>query len=227
MTNNNWKNLILSVGKLHIRKLSPIEVAEHIALAEDAGFSLKEIASKCQLEGPSILSKFKNLLKIRKDYSHFIDWAEQGALVSFSIAQLVGKLDMGAQKLVLDAKMKYNLNKDEIRGINQRIERSGKTAEECVQEVIDLKQKIIIRLFIGSLHNDTIEVIKNLLQSEKDKLIQAFLTEFYPFTNIIGKIGKKDFALLVHDETLFQNISMKSLELENKINDFLNRNING
>ena len=227
MTNNNWKNLILSVGKLHIRKLSPIEVAQHILLAEEAGFSLKEIANRCQLEGTSMLSKFKNLLKIREDYWHLIDWGEEGALVSFSVAQMVGGLEKEAQKLILDAKLKYNINKDEIRGINQRIERSGKTAKECVQEAIDLKQKIVIRLFIGTLYSEAIESIKNFLQSEKDKLLQEYINKFYPNSNIIGKIGRKDFTLLVHDEALFQKISLNSSLLENDVNEFLKLSNNG
>jgi hypothetical protein len=219
MKNDDWKNLILSVGKLHIRILSPIEVAQTIVKAEESGFTLKEIATRCLLKDPSILVKFKNLLKIREDYQYMIDWAEEGATISFTIAQSVAKWNPEIQKLILDAKIKYKLNKTEISNINQRIDRSGKTPEDCVKEAIAKKNKIIINVFIGSIFPETFKIIKDLTQYEKDKILKEYISSNYPDENIVNKVGKNEFTLLIYSVELFNRISSSALDIEKRVNE--------
>lgn len=226
MKNSNWKNLILSVGKFHIRVLSPIEVAEHINLAQQDGFSLKEIALRCDVT-PAMLSKFKNLLKIREDYWHLIDWGEPGSsIIAFSIAQSIARFDEGVQKQILDAKIKYKFNKDNINTLNQRIDLSGKTVKECIEEEAAKKQKTVISLLIGSLFAPTVEKLNTILQFDKDKLIQSFFDNEYHEYKVIAKLGKKEFSVIIQDSNLFAKLHSQSSLLENRVNNFLQSQVN-
>lgn len=223
MEKSDWKNLILSIGKFHIRKRSPVEVAKLILKAERAGFSRNEIAERCHLKDSSMLSKFTNLLKLPEDYWGLIDWPETGAPISMTAAEKVAQHDTEIQKIILDARLKYGFNKDEISFLGQRIKRSGKSPEECIKESLNRRNGpvILFGVLMGSYYEETIQICWNKTQYEKDEILALFFRTKYPEETIKVKSRNNGFTIITSKQELFQQLSRNQEELEKQINEFI------
>ena len=180
MENKDWKNLILSIGKLNIRKLTPIEVAVLIQDAIDEGFSRNEIAERCMLKGSTMLSKFLNLLKLSEDYWHLIDWSTD-SLISFTSAQAVAQHERVIQTQLLESIIKHHFNKDEVYAIGQRVKRSGLSIEECISEARNKRHgpQVLCYVFLGSFNKQTQELIGRLTQYERDNIVLSYFNTKY------------------------------------------------
>ena len=107
MENKEWKNLILSIGLLNIRKITPIEAALLIDKAIKEGMSRKEIAEKCLLSDNSMIGKLHKLLKAQKKYWHLIDWGSEDPVIAMTTAEIISSYDLDVQDQLFDSVIKY------------------------------------------------------------------------------------------------------------------------
>jgi hypothetical protein len=225
MTNNDWKNLILSVGDSHLtpRPCSPIEIAQLIEKAKNSGYTTKEIAERCHF-GATMVSKFANLLKVSKDFWHLIDWGgDDEGLISFTAAQMVAQHNENLQKEILAAKLKYGFNKDEISFLGQRIKNSGMTIEQCIEESSRKRHgpPILFWLLMGAFSENAQKVIVNLSQLERDNILRDFFNKNFPDKKIVAKSKLTGFSLVINDSELFKELNNNKEIIETKINEFI------
>ena len=224
MTNNEWKSLILSVGKSHLepRPASPLEVAKLIQKARDSGLSSEEISEKCHF-GVSMITKFTNLLKVTEEYWHLIDWGENEGLISPTGAQAVAEYDEKVQKVILAATLKHGFNKDEISFLGQRLKKSGMTEEECIVESVNRRHgaPILFWLIMGSFSQSAQNIFTNLSQLERDNILKEFFNKNYPEKKIVAKAKLIGFSLVIRDKELFNELNPQKETIESKINEFI------
>lgn len=213
MENSDWKNLILSIGELNIRKITPIEAALLIEKAINSGMTRKEIAEKCLLKGPSMIGKLFKLLKTQKKYWHLIDWGSENPVISMTTAEIISSYDYDVQDKLFEAVIKFNFNKDEVSYIGQRIKRSGLSVEECI---IEGKKKrlgpdVLSYIIIGTFNKQSQNVLNNLTQYRRDELLQNYFDNNYPDYTMKVKSKVTGFTIIIS---------------EKNVNDILSRNIN-
>lgn len=224
LTDEQIRDLILSVGThKKSRKLSPIEVAKYINIAQESGIPKNELASMLQLNSTSIFSKFTNLLKLNPDVQNLVDWGNNSATISFTSADLMSRLPHAEQQKITPEIIKNKLNKSEIRQIVQIWERSEKDIQTSLNEV--LNQRPIIEkqyLFIGYIDNERlIDKLRQLKQYQRDSLLADILNkEINPKMKFNCRLGANNFSL-AGDETFSKNIKLINPDFETAIINWL------
>lgn len=213
---------VLELGRLRMsvgygthrkgRLLSPVEVGVLLRKARKHGASLSDCAEAVQLHETGV-SRFLRILDLPSDLQHLIDWGSGKDFVGFSAAVETTKLkDIEDQRAVADAILSSILNSKEVRQVTQLRQRSGRSVEECVQEVLHMRPKIVKRyVFIGSIPSENVEELRRLTQSVRDSMLAAGM-EKVGLQNATGRLGARFFTL-VGDETF--NSSMREVGREN------------
>src|SRR5215467_6501534 len=129
LTADEYKNLILSVGTHRgKRRISPMEAAVLFDKAERAGASLLDCAKAVQLEGPTWIGRFLNLLRLPEDVRHLVDWGRGAGAVTFTSATEIARLhDLDDQRTAIEAAIAHNLSSAEVRQLVQLRKRSRRT----------------------------------------------------------------------------------------------------
>ena len=194
------------------RPLSPVEVGVLFRKARKHGASLADCAEAVQLHGTGV-SRFLRILDLPSDLQHVIDWGIGKDFVGFSAAVETTKLkDTEDQRAVADSILSNQLNSKEVRQVIQLRQRSGCSIEECVQEVLHMRPKIVKRyVFIGSVAPDSVEELQKLPQSVRDSMLAAGM-EKVGLQSATGRLGARFFTL-VGEETF--NSSMREVGKEN------------
>jgi hypothetical protein len=222
MENKEWKNLILSVGKLNIRKLTPVEVALLIQKAIDEGMTRKEIAERCMLADSTMLGKFLNLLKLDSQYWHLIDWSSD-SIIALTSAQKVAQHDRIIQNQILESIMKYEFNKLEVDSLGQRIKRSGLSIEECINEARNKRYgpPVLCYVVLGTFSKQTQDVLSKLTQYEKDQVVDNYFKQNY--CEYLLKIKSKvtGFTIIISEKSVNEIISKDLNKIEKELNEFI------
>ena len=194
------------------RPLSPVEVAVSLRKARKCGASLTDCAEAVQLHDTSV-SRFLRILNLPADLQHLIDWGSGKNFIGFSTAVETTKLkDPTDQRAVAAAALENNLHSKEVRQVTQLRERSGRSIDECVQDVLDMRPKVVKRyVFIGSVAPENANDLRQITQSIRDSVLAASL-EKVGLVSATGRLGIRFFTL-VGDE-LF-NASMQQVGKEN------------
>ena len=219
------QNLILSVG-IHRKKriLTPIEVAEGIAVLRDHKMSTKNIRELLMLENDSMILKFERLLELSLEIQHLIDWGQSSSTIAFTSASEIAKLkDFQDQKLIADIIIKEKLTKTEVIQIIQAKKRSNKPLSTCIDEVIKLRPQIDRKfVYLGAIINkDLLSILLQKTQLERDRLLEGALTKIIPQTvQWEGRLGKDRFTL-VGAEDFAAQIQKLTPGFEERINSLL------
>lgn len=193
--------LILSVGTHKSnRPLSPIEVAEYMQSALDAGEKRTDIAEKLYLEDSSIIGHFLRLLSLPSQVQQLVGWGSTPATISFSAAAGIARLNSGLEQTVLaKAALENKFNKSEIIQVVQIRKRSDSPLESCIKSVTDQRPVVERRyVLIGQLTSEGLkDKVKHLTQLERNNLLQSVLRQHVPDIPHLGvKLGAKYFILV-------------------------------
>ncbi len=217
--------LILSVGTHKSnRPLSPIEVAEYMQSALDAGEKRTDIAEKLYLEDSSIIGHFLRLLSLPPQVQQLIGWGAAPTTISFSAAAGIARLNSGIEQIVLaKAALENKFNKSEIVQVVQIRQRSDNSIESCIKSVIDQRPVVERRhVIIGQLTSEGLkDKVKHLTQLERSTLLQSVLGQHVPDIPHLGAKLGDEYFLLVGDEYFHAAIMALPQGFENSITEYL------
>ncbi|KKK56676.1 hypothetical protein LCGC14_3062150 [marine sediment metagenome] len=227
LTPQEWSDLILSLGThLGKRRLTPIEVAEKLDVARESGLSLKEIADKVNFKDTSTLSRILRLLKLNNSIKHLVTWKSTGS-ISFSAASEMTGLDASLQNELAQAILEHDLTKNEVRQITQIMNRSSSNLKEALNQVLELRPRIIKKfVYIGSvLDQSVLDKISTMTQDERDMLLTNILNIILP-SNITyqSHLGKSNYTIVGND-ALSEGINNLETDYDQAINEFLNNEL--
>src|SRR5687767_2612557 len=111
------QRLLLSVGTHRgQRPLSPVEVANLYAKMINAGASLSDCARASNLEGPTWVTRFLQLLKLPESVRHLIVFGGGAGTISFSTGAEIAKLENDAEEeTLIRAALSHRLSGSEVR----------------------------------------------------------------------------------------------------------------
>ena len=192
------------------RPLGPIEVGMYLRKARDAGMSLSDCASAINLSGTGHIGRFLRILELPNDLHHLIGWGSPTDAIGFTCAVELAKLKcVDDQRVLANSILSEGLNSKEVRQVGQLRNRSGRTIEACVQEIVGLRPTIEKRfVFIGSIDEcKTIRALSKFTQNERDSILECCI-KVINLENASGRLGKRLFTL-VGDEHF--DVSMKRI----------------
>jgi len=185
-----------------------VEVGELLRKARQHGASVAECAEAARLHETGIL-RFLRILDLPPDVQHLIDWGSGKDFVGFSAAVETTKLtNPEDQRALVAAILTSNLNSKEVGQVSQLRHRSGRSIDECVREILQMRPKVSKRyVFIGSIAADNAETMRELTQSVRDAMLATAL-EKVGIRGATGRLGARFFTL-VGDERF--NSSMRAV----------------
>ena len=217
--------LILSVGTHKSqRPLLPIEVAEYMQKALDAGEKRKDIAEKLYLEDSSIIGRFIRLLSLPAQVQQIIGWGSDPTTISFTAASEIARLDSSQEQSPLaKAALENQFNKSEIIQVVQIRRRSGNSIESCIKAVLD-QRPIVERRYvvIGEMRSEILkDKLKQISQQERNNLLQLVLERHGPDTPHLGAKLGAEYFILVGDEHFHSAIVTLPQGFEESITEYL------
>jgi len=197
------RDLILSVGTRRARRrLSPIEVAQAIETALASGSTIQELAAELGLH-PTMIPRFRRLLKLAPDIRHLVDWWQGKARLSFEAASHIARLASSKeQQEVVEAALKHGLGKVETIQVVQIRERSGRAIADCIVDVLRMRPQIERRhILIGAITSEKLRVaLRQMTQQERDQLLKSAVISYGPeLPPWEGRLGVERFTLLGSD----------------------------
>jgi len=199
LTIDEAKDLVLSIGT-HFgkRRLSPIEVAKLFRKALASGASTKMCAQAVGLTGPSMISRFIQLLKLGPKISYMVDWGQSGSMLSFASAWRLAELSELEQELVTPQIIAHQMNKEEVRQLIQLRKRSQKNINECVNDVLRMRPTITKRyVFLGAIMEASVRMrLGDLRQVERDEIFASVIDELWgKLPNTTMHLGAERFSV--------------------------------
>ena len=194
------------------RPLSPVEVGVLLRKARMHGASRADCAEAAQLHGTSIL-RFLRISDLPSDLRHLIDWGSGKDFLGFSAAVEATKLkDPEDQRALAAEVLASSLNSKEVRQVTQLRQRSGRSIDECVREILQMRPRVVRRyVFIGSVAAENVVEMRAITQSVRDSMLAASM-EKVGIRGATGRLGVRFFTL-VGDERF--NSSMREVGKDN------------
>ena len=223
------RDLILSVG-IHKteRPLSPIEVAELLEKLISSGTTKKEISKEILLDS-TMISRFLRLSNLAPEIQHLVSWGGESR-ISFSTASEIARLKTSEEhRFLAKGTLEHELSKSEVIQIIEVRNKFGKPIDECVEEILKMRPRIIKRyLFVGAVKSsDVQDRLSEMPQEERNVLFKKAVTSNYPdLPYWEGLLGIKGFNL-IGSEDLDQVLSKLPTDFESTINDYLKSRILG
>ena len=184
------------------RPLSPVEVSELLWRAQRAGASLRDCA-KCLQLSDSQVGRFLRLFELSPDVRHLVAWGRGSDSIGFTTAAQIARVaDKDEQRALATAAIEQRLEMDEVRQVVQLRQRSGRTIEQCLQEVLDMRPTVERHyVFIGAVADESVEaVLGEMTQAERDAVLHSSM-EAIDLEGASGRLGERFFTL-VGDEHL-------------------------
>ena len=227
---DEYKKLILSVGTHRGKRLiSPVEAAVLFEKAQTAGASLADCAKAVQLEGPTWVGRFLNLLKLPEDVRHLVDWGGYGpGAVTFTSAADIARLEApDDRRAAIQAALTHNLSSKEVRQLVQLRKRSDRTIAECIESVLRMRPQVDVRhVFIGSVSEGLRDRLRGLGQYARDEIFAGVVKNVVGGLRVSGRLGAERFTLVGGKEVSTVIAAKKDL-LEREINEGLAAGLGG
>ena len=221
------RDLILSVGTHQSeRTLWPVQVAELLEKAINAGTTIKEISNDILLNS-TMIARFRRLLSLAPEIQHLVGWGGESS-ISFSTASEMARLATPEEhKYVAKNTLEYSLSKNEVIQVIEVRNKFSKPIGECVEEILRMRPKIVKRyLFIGAIKSANVRNrLSTISQEERDTLFSKAVTTNYPdLPYWEGMLGIKGFNL-IGNEDLDKALSKLTTDFESTINDYLESSV--
>ena len=195
------------------RPLSPIEVGVLLQRARSAGATVQDCAEFLDLSDSQVI-RFLRVVELPVDIRHLVAFGRSsGSSVGFTTAvQLARLMDADHQRTMAAAVLARRLQMDEVRQVVQLSQRSGRTIEQCLQEVLAMRPTVERRyVFIGAVGDENLEaVLGEMTQAERDAVLNSGLKAL-DIEGASGRLGEKLFTL-VGDEHLNGTLTRQGKE---------------
>ena len=201
LSNQEYRRLHMSLGYGNHRSgrpLSPVEVGALIRRTLDCGATLQDCAEHLQLGGPTMLSRFLQVLQLPEDLRYQVDWGRSGKFIGFTTAVQIARLDSPIdQQATATAVLKHGLKTDEVRQVVQIHQRTLNPIGECLERVLAMRPTLERRhVFIGAVGNEHLEaLLSEMTQTERDALLHSAM-EAIDIKGVTGRLGEKLFTLV-------------------------------
>lgn len=209
------------------RLLSPVEAGLLLCKAIDAGSSLEKCAEEVNLDKTGI-RRFQRLTVLPEDLRHLIVWGpNRDDGIGFSTAVELSKIkDPDEQISVSTTVLANKLSSKETRYLIQLLERTGRTIDDCLLEILNLRPTIEKRyVFIGSVNDLGIQnSLAKLTQNKRDSILVLGIAHL-ELQGATGRLGKQVFTL-VGDERF--NESMKRIgkdSIETRLRNYISETV--
>lgn len=179
------------------RPLSPIEVGTLLRRAQGAGASIQDCARSLKLTDSQV-SRFLRVFELPGDIKHSVTFGRVRDSIVFTTAvQLARVDDPDDQRALATAVIEQKLQMDEVRQIVHLLQRSGRTIEQCLQEVLGMRPTVERHyVFIGAVADENVEaVLGQMTQAERDAILRSGL-EALDLDGASGRLGEKFFTLV-------------------------------
>jgi len=211
ITLDDRANLILSVNlkglnKKYIRPFSPFEVARCLEVLIENGVTKEEIRVMLNLRDKTMIGKYLSILDLEDDLRSIIDWGRRPGVVAVTNCFEGGLVRIKPNKdrrIAFEYAMKYNLNKLECQMIRQLHRRKFGTINECAEEALKSRPKIVKNhLYLGHINDPKISKKLNELDSSKRKeLFKNVLNLILPNIRILGStLNVKAFSIVLTEK---------------------------
>lgn len=228
-------NLRMSVGYGTHKKgrpLSPIEVGSLIRKAREEGVSLQDCAKAIHLNGTGHIRRLLRILDLPGDLQQLVGWGAGKHFIGFTSAvELARFRDAGEQRVVAQAILSHGLNSGEVQQVVQLRERSGRSVEACIDEILGMRPIIQKRyVFIGSVAEENVEGLGRLTQAARDSILASGI-ERLDLCGATGRLGTRFFRLVgderFHDS--MQGVGKEHIEprLRTHISEILRNDVAG
>jgi len=218
------RDLIMSVGTHKSRRrLQPVEVAELVQKALDAGNSPEEVASGISLS-TRVLKKFTSLLSLPSGVRAMIGWRVDASTISFTAGAEIARLEaIREQHFLAGAVLEHQLRVPEVKQVIQIRQRSSKSIEDSVKAVLEQRPVVERRqLFIGKLLSKELEQrLKEMTQQERTELLRRALNRYGPGTPSLGVRLGTQYFVIVCDDDYFGRLTSLSDDLESFVTQHL------
>ena len=201
LTPTELRNLQLSVGThRRVRVLTPVEVADHYAMAIRSGASKTECAEATQFSGTTMIDRFLVLRTLPQRLRHLVDWGRSGkGAIGFSAAVELTRFARGSQPTMGFNIVEHDLTKREIVSVRQLVERSADPLDRCLHRVLARRPVVRhVEVVVGSIDDtDLRKVLQGYLQNERNELMQTVLGEVVPAASITSaRLGTSSFSIV-------------------------------
>ncbi len=229
LTPGEARDLTMSVGTYRgDRRLSPVEVAELLKKAIDAGASSEACAHAIGLRGATMIPKFLRLLRLNSGLHHLIGWGQSGASISFTAASEIGRLNQDEQEEALDAVISNQMTKMEVLHMVQLRMRSNRRIAACANDIVRMRPRVTkMHVFLGAVTDDSIrQALARLKQGERNELLESVLREIYGcLPKTAGRLGVERFTIVTGEAGAASLKQRKGLDFEAAINQSLSTKV--
>jgi hypothetical protein len=217
------RDLILSVG-IHKQEriLSPVEVAELLEKAINAGATIQEISKEILLN-PTMTTRLHRLLNLAPEIQHLVGWGGKPRISPSTASEIARLKTAEEQEFLGKATLEHGLSKSEVIQIIEVRNKFSKPISECVEEILKMRPRIIRRyLFIGTVKSQEVrKKLSEMSQKERDVLFNNVATLNLPnLSSWDGLLGVNRFTL-IGNEDLNQALSKLPTDFSSSINDHL------
>ena len=176
---------------------------------------------------PTMIARFLRLLILTPEMRCHIDWGNRSH-ISFSVASEIARLNIPEDHEFLgNAVLKHRLVKAEVIQIIQIKDKFGRHIEQCVDEVLQIRPRVINRyLFIGTIESPELQKrLSEMTQKERDILFDNVIALNLPnLPSWNGALGTTRFTL-IGDEVLDQVLNGLPTDFTSSINRYLESSI--
>lgn len=158
LTAGEARDLILSVGTHQgKRRLRPRQVAALLAKALDSGASRASLAESLGLRDSSMIGRFLKLNQIPEGASDLVGWGRTPGELSLSVACEVAVAQPEDRDLLAAAAQAHRLTKEETRAVVQTRARSGRSLEDSIRAIVELRPEIVRRyVVLGAIESQSL-----------------------------------------------------------------------
>ena len=211
------------------RPLAPMEVAQFLGEASRNGVPLEECASFLNLRGTTQVKRFLRILELPPDLAHLVVWGASRDGIGLSCAVELLRIEKAdARRAVAAAILKAGLTSREVRQVAQISHRSGRSIDDCIEEVLGMRPTIERRhVVICSVDDRVVKgALENLTQTERDALLAAGLG-LLGLVRVKGRLGT-ELITLVTDQSGHARLSQIGRRtLERELRAFIEDRVTG
>ena len=225
LTINEQARLLVTVGKHgKSRPITPIQVMELLHKTIDVDQDIGATADCLELKDTSMLRKFMDLKNLPEHIWPLVSWGTTGGYLSFSTAALIAKVeDESDVNLLTNATIEYQLTKNEIRSVIQRIRRGKKqniSTAQAVEEIVNLRPVVVHQyLYYGNFSDRPLSTDDD---KELQRAIRSGLAKLFNPDDILAvKVTNGKFAFTLNQNALDKNPQLSKSLSANQVEGFI------
>ena len=192
--------------KLHrsSRHLSPIDTALLIQQAIIGGETISSLSTKLNTSVDQLRKIHKLNSLINADLKKAIVWGQpkENEISMTSAKELVRLSEPTKRLIVFKNIIRFKLNKNEVKELISLHKRSKKALNECLDQVIKARPKVVETFVITGkiMDNQLKQKLGEIAPFDRNKLLKSTLNKHFPTLSFKGQRLKKNNFVIIGDE---------------------------